>query len=98
MTAGYFQLRLLCISSHKFMTMKIFFLEHLKFKNHPQRRVFCNVNLSNLEEFTKKSKNKQGQGVDFYSISMHKLFKNFSRGSKHGGTFVGLMYVPVYPN
>ena len=37
----------------------------------------------NLERFTKKSMNKQGQGQDS---------KIFSRGTKHGGTFAGLMY------
>ena len=46
--------------------------------------------------FYKKSKNRQCQGVQFYSIWRHKFWKFFRAvGANHSGAFVGLMCVSV---
>ena len=43
-----------------------FLFKYMNFlKTHPQKKVFCNVNRSNLEVIWKKCKNSQGQGIHF---------------------------------
>ena len=75
--AAYFQLGLLCSSSHKFLTMHIFLLEHLKFKNYLQRRVFCNVNLSNLESLQRNLRTNRAREWIFTVPGDTNFFKNF---------------------
>ena len=65
------------------------------FKNHPQKIIFCDVNLSNLENVLQRNLRADSQGVHLReSTNMEtKILKNSPLGTNHDGAFVGLMYV-----
>ena len=54
-------------------------------KNHPQRRVFSNVNLSNLENLLYKEQT--GPGSAFLELVEAHILKMFPLSINHGGIF-----------
>ena len=66
------------------------------FRNDPQRGIFLNVNLSNLENILLKNLITDRARECIFRASGGTDFEIFST-QHHGGTFVGLMYVQVCP-
>ena len=68
------------------------------YKNHPERRVFYNVNLSNLENLLLKNLKQTGSRSAFLGY-LETHFESFLPDTNHGGAFTGSLslYVPLCP-
>ena len=59
--------------------------------------MFCNVNLSNLENNLQRNLRRDRDRECIFRASGGTNFENFSTSNDHGGAFMGSMFVPVCP-
>ena len=100
--AASFQLRSLC-SSHKFIALQIFYLNIWIFlKNHPQRRVFHNINLCKLENVLQRNPRTQRARESVLRASGGTNLKIFLLGPDLGLVYVLVslkkLWIPHYYN
>ena len=65
------------------------------FKNHSQRRVFSDVNFSNLEKLLQRIYEQTEPGNAFSEHLEAEILKMFPLATNHGGAFKGSMYMLV---
>ena len=85
-------------SSHKFMAIQFFFSWIYEFcKNHWQRRLSHNVNLSNLKNVLQQNLRTDRSKEYIFRAFEGTNFEKLCAHHNHNGTNVGSMYVPVCP-
>ena len=91
--AASFQLRSLS-NFQKFIAIQIFIWIYEFFENHPQRRVFCNVNFRNLQNVLQRNLTTDGEWVHF-KIIWRQVFSwvgcTYRSARKHSGYVTGVL-------
>ena len=92
------------ISSDRFAALtslqpyKFFIWIYKLFKNHPRKRVFRNVSLSNLENVLQRNLRTDRASKCIFRVSGGtQILEIYPFGSNHGGTLMGSMFVPASP-
>ena len=70
--------RIAALTSHKLLAIQTFYLNIWIFINHPRKRVFCNVSLSNLENLLQRNLRREWARECIFRVSGGTNFENFS--------------------
>ena len=89
--------RIAALTSHKLTAIQTFYLNICIFINHPRKRVFCNVSLSNLENLSQRNLRTKWAGECIFRVSGGTNFENFSARRQSQWRLRVSMCLPVCP-